>query len=189
MNIHQKVSELEKQLLALDRRFNFYFNGQDRVPPIKDLDQLKRETRLLTRERERASSGSLRYYVETFLQKFISYRTKWEKGLRDIEEGRLIRGADFFKGRRFVRETIAMTTTQGIPDDDALAVESDINQAADRYSVLYKKYFHKKCNKKDLRDQLRAKMQVVQEKYGSGFHLDVSYDGKAIRIKTVKKNA
>lgn len=189
MDIHQKVSELDNRLQTLDRKFSFYFNGQERVPPIKDLDQLKKETRLLTRERERSSSGSLRYYVETFLQKFISYRSKWEKGLRDIEEGRLARGADFFKGRRFTREAMSDTVTQNMPDPHALALESDITQAADKYSVLYKKYFHKACNKNDLKNQLRAKMQVVREKYGDGFHLDVSYDGKAIRIKTVKKNA
>jgi len=58
------------------------FIGQDRVPPIKDFDLFKNEVRLLTRERERSTSTGLRFYVETFLQKFISYRTKWDRGLR-----------------------------------------------------------------------------------------------------------
>ncbi len=188
MDVNQKTAELEGRLQKLDRKFNFYFIGQDRVPPIKDFDLFKREVRLLTRERERSTSAGLRFYVETFLQKFISYRTKWDRGLRDIEDGRLSRNADFFKGKKFAREELASlnapkTRTPVSPD-----VENDIRQATDKYSVLYKKYFHKVCNKKTLKNQLRAKMNSVQEKYGEGFHLDVSYDGKAIKIKTVKKN-
>ena len=97
MDIKQKISELESRLQRLDRKFNFYFVGQDRVPPVKAFDQLKREVTLITREKDRSASSSQRFYIETFLQKFISYRVKWEKGLRDIEEGRLSRGADFFK--------------------------------------------------------------------------------------------
>jgi len=106
MDIKQKVSKLDSRLQKLDRKFNFYFIGQDSVPPVKDFDQLKRKVALLTREKERSTSASLRFYMETFLQKFISYRVKWERGLRDIEEGRLSRGADFFKGRKFARTKV-----------------------------------------------------------------------------------
>ena len=189
MDVNQKTADLESRLQKLDRKFNFYFIGQDRVPPIKDFDLFKNEVRLLTRERERSTSTGLRFYVETFLQKFISYRTKWDRGLRDIEEGRLSRSADFFKGKKFAREEVDSLDAPKTMTSVSLAVENDIMQATDKYSVLYKKYFHKTCNKKTLNNQLRGKMKAVREKYGEGFYLDVSYDGKAIKIKTVKKDA
>jgi hypothetical protein len=101
MDIKQNISELDSRLKKLDRKFNLYFVGQDRVPPVKDFDQLKRKVAQLTLEKDRSTSASLRFYMETFLQKFISHRVKWERGLRDVEEGRLKCGADFFKGRKF----------------------------------------------------------------------------------------
>jgi len=188
MGINQKISEFEGRLQKLDRKFSFYFIGRDRVPPIKEFDQFKRDVILLTREKERSTSASLRFCVETFLQKFISYRTKWERGLRDIEEGRLSRGANFFKGKKFARPEVESLNAAKTMTSDSLEIENDISQATDKYSVLYKKYFHKSCNKPNLKNQLRSQMKVVKEKYGDGFQLDVSYDGKAIKIKTVKKD-
>ena len=188
MDVNQKTADLESRLQKLDRKFNFYFIGQDRVPPIKDFDLFKNEVRLLTLERERSTSTGLRFYVETFLQKFISYRTKWDRGLRDIEEGRLPHGADFFKGKKFARVAVESFDALKTMATVSLAIENDIMQATDKYSVLYKKYFHKACNKKTLKNQLRGKMKAVREKYGEGFHLAVSFDGKAIKIKTIKKD-
>ena len=126
MDIKQNISKLESRLQKLDRKFNFYFVGQDNVSPVKDFDQLKRKVALLTREKDISTSSSLRFYMETFLQKFISYRVKWERGLRDIEEGRLKCGADFFKGRKFVRKEVKKIKGQELMDTDSPEAENDI---------------------------------------------------------------
>ena len=70
-----------------------------------------------------SSLTSLLFYIETFLQKFISYRVKWERGLRDIEEGRLTCGADFFKGRKFAR--IEMEKIKGQKSMDVVSQETE----------------------------------------------------------------
>jgi hypothetical protein len=126
MDIKQKISDLESRLQRLDRKFNFYFVGQDKVPPVKDFDLLKHRVAQLTREKERSTSSSLRFYMETFLQKFISYRVKWERGLRDIEEGRLTCGADFFKGRKFARIEMEKIKGQEPMDEVSQETEKDI---------------------------------------------------------------
>lgn len=126
MDIKQNISTLDSRLQKLDRKFNLYFIGQDRVPPVKDFDQLKHRVVVLTREKERSTSASLRFYMETFLQKFISYRVKWERGLRDIEEGRLKCGADFFKGRKFARKEVEGIKDQKPTDTGSLESEKDI---------------------------------------------------------------
>jgi hypothetical protein len=125
MDIKQKISDLESRLQRLDRKFNFYFVGQDKVPPVKEFDQLKREVTLITREKDMSASSSLRFYIETFLQKFISYRVKWERGFRDIEEGRLTCGADFFKGRKFALKEMEKIKEQAPMDTDSLETEND----------------------------------------------------------------
>ncbi len=188
MDIKQKISELESGLQRLDRKFNFYFVGQDRVPPVKDFNQLKREVTLITRERDISTSSSLRFYIETFLQKFISYRVKWEKGLRDIEEGRLSRGADFFKGRKFTRAEVESINAQKPMDAVFLEIENNIRQVTEKYSSLYKRYFHKSCDKAKLNKYLHEKIKEIRTKYGDDFYLDVNYDGKDIKIKPVRKN-
>lgn len=188
MDIKQKISELEIRLQRLDRKFNFYFVGQDRVPPVKAFDQLKREVTLITREKDISASSSLRFYIETFLQKFISYRVKWEKGLRDIEEGRLSRGADFFKGRKFTRAEVKSSNAQKPMDVVFLETENNIRQVTEEYSSLYKRYFHKSCNKAKLNKYLHEQMEEIRAKYGDDFFLDVNYDGKDIKIKPVRKN-
>jgi len=132
MNIKQNISKLDSWLQKLDRKFNFYFVGQDKVPPIKELDQFKLRVVQLTREKERSTSATLRFYMETFLQKFTSYREKWERGLRDIEEGRLTCGADFFKGRKFARKEMEKMKGQKPMNSDSLEVENDILKDSDQ---------------------------------------------------------
>lgn len=188
MDIKQKISELENLLQSLDRKFNFYFVGQDRVSPAKDFAQLKREVTRIIKERDKSSSSSLRFYIETFLQKFISYRVKWEKGLRDIEEGRVSRGSDFFKGRKFKRTEVSTINAQKPMDTVSLEIENNIRQATEEYSSLYKKYFHKSCDKAKLNKYLREKIEEVRMNYGDNFCLEVNYDGKNIKIRTLKKN-
>jgi hypothetical protein len=122
------------------------------------------------------------------LQKFISYRVKWEKGLRDIEEGRLSRGADFFKGRKFTRAEVESIKAQKPRDAVFLETENNIRQVTEEYSSLYKRYFHKSCNKAKLNKYLHEQMEEIRAKYGDDFFLDVNYDGKDIKIKPVRKN-
>ena len=126
MDIKQNISKLDSRLQKLDIKFNFYFVGQDKVPPVKDFDLLKHMVAQLTREKERSTSSSLRFYMETFLQKFISYRVKWERGLRDIEEGRLTCGADFFKGLKFVRKEAKSINAQKSVGTGSQETENDI---------------------------------------------------------------
>jgi len=128
MNIKQNISKLDSLLQKLERKFNFYFVGQLKAPPVKEFDQLKRRVEQLTREKDRSTSSSLRFYMETFLQKFTSYRAKWEQGLRDIEEGRLICGPDFFKGRKFARKEMEKVKGQEPADMDSPETEKDTDQ-------------------------------------------------------------
>ena len=95
-DIYKKVAELNKHLHALDRKFGLYFYGQEKGPPIKEFERFKSEVALLATEKSNIMSVSVRFFISTFQQRFVSYRTKWEKGLRNIEEGRAKPGTDFW---------------------------------------------------------------------------------------------
>jgi hypothetical protein len=69
-----------------------------------------------------------------------------------------------------------------------LEIENNIRQVAEKYSSLYKRYFHKSCDKAKLNKYLHEKIKEIRTKYGDDFYLDVNYDGKDIKIKPVRKN-
>ena len=91
-DIRVTISELDALLQVLDRKFNMYVAGQEKVPPVRDYALFMQGLNKLATAKKTATSVSLRFYITSFQQRFISYRTKWERLLRDIEEGRLQRG-------------------------------------------------------------------------------------------------
>jgi hypothetical protein len=95
-DIYKKIADFNERLQVLDRKFSLYFNGYEKVPPIKEFEQFKREVALFIRTKGNIMSVCGRFFVNSFQQRFVSYRTKWEKGLRDIEEGRAKPGYNFW---------------------------------------------------------------------------------------------
>jgi hypothetical protein len=95
-DIHKKIADFNERLQVLDRKFSLYFNGYEKVPPAKEFEKFKREATLFIRTKGNIMSVSVRFFISTFQQRFVSYRTKWEKGLRDIEEGRAKPGSNFW---------------------------------------------------------------------------------------------
>ncbi len=94
-NIRQKIAELNGRLLELDTKFNLYFSGIEKLPPVKEFDQLKREVSSSVKAKSILMSVSMLFFANSFHQRFSSYRAKWEKKLRDIEEGRTKPGKRF----------------------------------------------------------------------------------------------
>ena len=95
-DIHKKIAEFNERLQIMDRKFGLFFSGHEKVPPIKEFEQFKREVAALAIEKSNITSASVRFFVGTFQQRYVSYRTKWEKGLRNIEEGRAKPGPNFW---------------------------------------------------------------------------------------------
>jgi hypothetical protein len=91
-DIRKEISGLNDRLHQLDSKFNSYFSAKDKTPPIKELDQLKRDVNRTYRKKMVNPSVSYRFFIDTFYQRFVTYRIKWEKRLKDVEEGRAKRG-------------------------------------------------------------------------------------------------
>jgi len=178
----EKVSKLNERLELLDRKFNLYFTGQDRIPPIQEFEKLKREILLLSRERDRVTSSGIRFYFNNFLQRFGSYRTKWEKALTAIEEGRSRPGTTFFSGR-------AKPPPPKEPDrnrKNSSHLDKEIDRAVKKYTRLYEKHLGKKCQPESVRQQLQKKIVGLKNKASTDIKLDVAFDGKEVVVKPVK---
>lgn len=92
-DIQARIAEFDERLRLLDRKFSLYINGQEKFPPARELEELKREIAAFRRKQSSLSVFSQRFLVEGFQQRFSAYRTKWERQLRDIESGRIEPGS------------------------------------------------------------------------------------------------
>ena len=179
----EKVSKLNERLELLDRKFNLYFSGQDRIPPVQEFEKLKREILLLSRERDRVTSSGIRFYLNNFLQRFGSYRTKWEKTLKALEEGRVRPGTTFFSGRG---KPPPPPKEPGRGREKTSHLDKEIDTAVKKYTSLYEKHLGKKCNPESVRQQLQKKIVGLKDKAGTNIKFDVGFDGKEVVVKPVK---
>jgi len=183
VDIQARVTVLNEQLEMLDRKFNAYFSGQEKISPVRVLEKLKGDVMQLTRARDRTASSSQRFFVNSFVQRFTAYRTKWEKMLKDIEEGRAMRGAALVAGRRTARPGPSVGTKAASTGD----IDREIDRTAGEYSRLYEEHTGKQCNRDALEKQLQQQVRQIREKIGGSFTLDVSYSDGRITITPRKR--
>lgn len=82
---------LEQKLEAMRRKFQQYFNGFERLPPIAEFEQLKREFRDLGTQSY--STGQARFKAQNLMARWQVQRTIWERDLQRMEEGKFKTGA------------------------------------------------------------------------------------------------
>jgi hypothetical protein len=84
---NRRLAELETRLLALKRAIDLYLNGVERLPPVQQLEALKRDVRALSAEGY--ATAILRFKVQNFIGRFNQFRTLWERQLQQVDEGAL----------------------------------------------------------------------------------------------------
>ncbi len=85
MNVTAKIIQLENDLQHLIKRWDRFFVGDLKVPPIQEKDLLGRRLRLIADQQPRRSADVFR--LTQLQHRFMAYRTNWERMLREREEG------------------------------------------------------------------------------------------------------
>ena len=91
-DIRKRISVLNQAIAALEVKFNIYFSGREKLPPVKELESLRRDVNRCIMQKKTSMSARTQFLITTFQQRFASYNSKWERMLRDIETGRLVPG-------------------------------------------------------------------------------------------------
>ncbi len=177
MDLKSKIFLLDQKIESLEKQFNQYFTGQERRPPARALESLKREVMKLIGMADSIINTGDRFAVQTFIQKFTTYRTKWERGMTMIEDGRVKPGINFFGGGTYSPPVVKKPQKR-----------DPVADAAEKYVDLSKKFEGKNYNAKAVELKLREKMHAVREKYGDRYVLDVYYDGERVKIRTLKRS-
>ncbi len=87
--IDAKLQQLEKRIDTLKRRYERYFLGIDQKPPRNMRKQVFREVMEL--QNTYISNTAQRFQLRTLVQKFNTNKTRWNRILRQIEQGTYIR--------------------------------------------------------------------------------------------------
>lgn len=80
---------VEPMLEQLNNLYNQYVNGVEGHPPVlkrQQIDQL-----MFTLHMSPKHTQGLRYRADTIYARFVAYRNRWDRLLRDIEAGRVKR--------------------------------------------------------------------------------------------------
>lgn len=81
------LAQLDAQLDHMRRKFNMYFNGIDRTPPLIEYENLKRAFREL--QGMQFNTGQSRFKSQNLVARWQLQRSLWERDLARKEEGLL----------------------------------------------------------------------------------------------------
>jgi hypothetical protein len=187
MDLKGKIEEIAVTIQRLDRAFNFYFTGFEKRPPLKMYERLQREVKKLHDIADGLKSTADRYTVQMLVSRYSSYRIKWDRGLRAIEEGLLKPGAGFFGG--LGKDLKALGKQE--PDFDAIAdkgealdeVEMRLSDAAKRYVALARAHMGKIYDPEAIKEMLETKIPEMRRKFGDDIEFEVYFDGEKVRVK------
>lgn len=74
----------------LDRLYQSYFQGIERLPPIQKRKQL--DDLILQIDKRPKPTTQIQFKVQTVRNKYNTYRDRWDRKIKDIENGRIKRG-------------------------------------------------------------------------------------------------
>lgn len=191
MTIAQRVSMLINKIEHLEHLFNFYFSGQDKKPPLIELNALKKDVDSLLKESQDAINIAERFLAMQLVNRFTTYRIKWEKGVREIEEGRAKPGQHFFGGLGLGRSPMDDIKTAASEidkkDTNAFRVNAVINETVEKYIEMNKKYTGKNFSRESVSEMLEKKISEVRKKFGDKFTFKVYFEDGKVKIKPEKE--
>ncbi len=179
--VKSKIDSLSAQIEMMENLFNRYFSGMDKLPPSKKLDSLKRDVMRLMDWPGGKLSPADQFMISSFVQKFTSYRMKWEKGVTDIEEGRKKPGSSWYG--QGVTSCFSDKTIMFHKTSYEDRTNSEIDKAAKKFVELSREMSGKDYDVAAIKQTLKLKCGEIVSKYGENFTFDVSIENGKVKIK------
>lgn len=189
MQIGEFVSTLITKIEKLDHDFNLYFTAQEKKAPLQSLENMKREVNLLMKGAAESQNLIEKNLATQLINRFTTYRQKWERCVRDIEEGRAKPGTKFFGGFGSSDLSDLKSAADSVEkrDAEAFAMSAMIDQTANKFIELSRKYTNKAYSFDAVTEMLTKKIGDVRQKFGNNFTFDVYYEDGKVKIKPVRR--
>lgn len=91
------ILRAEPLIEQLNNLYNMYFTGVEKIPPIerrKQLDQLMLSLQMMPK-----MNAAALFKYNNIYSKFISYRDRWEKMMKNFEDGKIKRAIGINKNK------------------------------------------------------------------------------------------
>jgi hypothetical protein len=122
-----RCTELEADLAELRAAYELYFQGVDRLPPLKRHDAYKRAYAKLKSTQIRQTAAKFR--IETIGQKLLTYERLWDRTIKEIENGSYKRDLAKLKRKEYRPPQKQATADPDFHIDEDLDV-SDLDEGA-----------------------------------------------------------
>lgn len=131
--VEEEIKKLKAELEKLKFEFNQYFAGNRKLPPYKERGEFERKLKELSRRKFFAHGP--RFMVETLLASYTSYSSLWEKIMRDIEEGKYVRGKGWV-GKTELKEPVMEPHKKEVKDLTTQPPEDSITKIYQEFREL-----------------------------------------------------
>ncbi|MBO6935573.1 MAG: hypothetical protein JJ863_11380 [Deltaproteobacteria bacterium] len=128
-----RLADLENEITKLRAIYEQWFQGIERVPPVRMRERLDRQVRRM--RREAPNNTALRFKYQTIFQRWITFTQYWDRITRRIEEGTYARDIRRAKRRRAAAERQVEAVDEGPKsvevdmDFDSMDMDAEINAA------------------------------------------------------------
>lgn len=186
MALADDITALENKLLQLKIDYEQYFLGYQKVAPEKLRLEVDKLVRLLTGQT--ITNTGLKFRLNAVTAKFGSYRTYWDRIVREIEEGRYVRDKFKMKLHEAERQLPPPAQSPAKLPEPAASEENHIKR-------VYEEYVKARQDTKEpipkfeaVADLIKKQTPLIKEKYNASsvdFKVVIE-DGKA-KLKAVPK--
>ncbi len=86
VELENAIRKFENDLKSLKKEWDFFFVGQRRTPPLKELETLEKDLKKI--KNSPISDNTLRFKFNSLYSNFTSQKELWMKKLKLVEEGK-----------------------------------------------------------------------------------------------------
>lgn len=186
MAIADDITALESKLHQLKTDYEQYFLGYQKTAPEKLRLDVDRLVRLLTGQT--ITNTGLKFRLNTITAKFGSYRTYWDRTLREIEEGRYVKDKFKMKLHDAEKQQPAPAPSSAKPSQAASTDENHIKQIYEAYAKARQDTKEPVPKYEAVADLIKKQTPIIMERYNASaveFKVVIE-DGKA-KLKAVPK--
>jgi hypothetical protein len=182
MAIADDIAAIEKKLAQLKNDYEQYFMGLQKTAPEKLRSEVERLIQFYSSQR--ITNAALNFRYKAAVSRYNSYRSYWDRVLREIEEGRYVR--DVFKMR--LHDRMREAAAQPAKPKEAPAEEDKIKRIYEEYIEARKKTHEPPVKYEAFAEIIKKQAPAIIEKYhcSSVDFKVVIEDGKA-KLKAVPK--
>lgn len=188
MALADDITALEKKLIQLKTGYEQYFLGMQKTAPEKLRSEVEKLIRLYTNQT--ITNTALNFRLNTVVAKFSSYRTYWDRTVREIEEGRYIREKFRMKLHDKMSQPAPPAQPTVRPAASGPSEEDNIKRVYEEYVKARKSTNEPIPKLEAVADMIKKQAPVIKEKYKASsvdFKVVIE-DGKA-KLKAVPKKS